>query len=60
MSAILKQLQGDEIPEAYRQPGRETLYQVVAQDGEAFLFIDELEAAAKVVELTQVPSRSQS
>lgn len=53
MSATLKQLQGDDIPEAYRQPDRDTVFQVVAANGETFMFIDELDAAAKVVELTE-------
>ncbi|SDH09673.1 hypothetical protein SAMN05216588_102398 [Pseudomonas flavescens] len=53
MSAILKQLQGDDIPAEYRHPDRGTLFQVVADDGEAFMFTSELDAAAKVVELTE-------
>lgn len=53
MSAILKQLQGDDIPAEYRHPDRDTLFQVVADNGETFMFTSELDAAAKVVELTE-------
>lgn len=53
MSAILKQLQGDDIPAQYRHPDLDTLFQVIADDGEVFVFTNELDAAAKVVALTE-------
>jgi len=54
MSATLKQLQGENIPDDYRDANHDMVFQVVSENGDEFFFVDELEAAAKVVELTSV------
>lgn len=52
MSVVLKTLQGEDIPPHLRTPSCELVFQVVGRDGETFTYLSDVEAAMKVVELT--------
>ena len=53
MPVVLKTLQGEDIPNHLRTPSCEAVFQVVASDGETFTYSSDMEAAMKVVELTE-------
>lgn len=53
MPVVLKTLQGEDIPHDFRTPNCEAVFQVVGSDGETFTYWSDLEAAMKVVELTE-------
>ena len=57
MAVTLKQLQGADIPEDFRESGQDTVFQVLSESGETFLFSSETEAAAKVVTLSEQEKR---
>lgn len=53
MPVVLKTLQGEDIPHHLRTPSCEAVFQVVASNGETFTYSSDMEAAMKVVELTE-------
>lgn len=58
MPVVLKTLQGEDIPQHLRTPSCEAVFQVVGSDGETFTYSSDMEAAMKVVELTENEKRS--
>lgn len=58
MSVTLKKLTGARIPNAYRTQNRNVVYKVVGENGDEFIYVDGVKAAAKVVELTEASKQA--
>lgn len=54
MAVIVAKLEGDEIPQDQRQEGVSVVFNVCEPEGQSFYFADDIEAAKKAVELSEV------